>query len=526
MYSPLFVCILVFTSLFAFYIFIRFSRVEHFINTMEEQALFDVIQNTTLFDTNTIPMNNALFQNVNLKNIVSIPDTDLPFSPDIDFSKIFTKDTTEDYRSADSFCKQFSKPSDFPKRTNEDIACGWWYISEPSMASIPAIGTPKGPLFPNQTTGQWIWDLEQAEKLEEFKTCRRIQHCPSLSLDDFKGKCGWCEYKGYGVPISKGVEKFPNESLSCDEKILINPNECESSESPQCGDYGHPSLDRSIRLYTEEECKKMGGNYTSDSDCISQTNIDLGKFCKYLNDKPTVPLPLPLPITNSSSIRLNSIFGKDMKLLQDPVSSQIGGLSQTCKLNQYGYLGLSCLKELAKGQFVSPGTIMRTLENPGTPLTENDMLALQILNEAGLSIPKNIFGNATDIQELGNFLNSIYNTMLTGKTPLIRAAATVFVNGDTSAFDPCANTSSAISRSIPCLQRMFRQVGCQASGKAYPTTQTADTYTNLSLPDIKSKFQNLYESMSSNDYTVQDESVKNCIGVQFHRTPNYGSPGF
>ena len=116
--------------------------------------------------------------------------------------------------------------------------------------------------------------------------------------------------------------------------------------------------------------------------------------------------------------------------------------------------------------------------------------------------------------------------MLTGKTPLIRAAANVFVNGDTSAFDPCSSTSSDISRSIPCLQRMFRQVGCQASGKAYPTTQTVNTYTNLSLADIQAKFQNIYESMTSSDQSIQDESVKNCMGIQFHRNLNYVSPGF
>jgi len=54
--------------------------------------------------------------------------------------------------------------------------------------------------------------------------------------------------------------------------------------TPPCYDYGKPSVDNNIRLYTQEECtKNLNGNFYSNGECIKKEGGSYSWDCRYLN---------------------------------------------------------------------------------------------------------------------------------------------------------------------------------------------------------------------------------------------------
>ena len=129
-------------------------------------------------------------------------------------------------------CRSVGKPSQLKgtatfmaDRARKGEGCGWWYIDNLYMPSTGAYGkAPEineygvqvksgGPqdssiptLYPG---GEWIWDLDEAEKREHIKRCKRIQNC---DLIDGVDECAFCPSKGYAVPItSEKTLKYPND---------------------------------------------------------------------------------------------------------------------------------------------------------------------------------------------------------------------------------------------------------------------------------------------------------------------------
>ena len=538
---------------------------ETFIDTPKQSAMYEQWlfgNNNYLFNRDVvdkgIPVNDGIDVTSSFNKAVSNPDVDLPDSPDRDFTTLFTKDPTAKYKALDAYCKTISRPIDFKARGDSPVACGWWFVSEPTIPSVPAAGTANAPLFRDSLpgSGYWVWETEQAQMLEELKECHRVKTCSSIELDNFHGKCGWCDHKGYSVPIEGGVEKYPKSSAACGEKLIVDGGECDivkpptisASDGTLCGIYGTPSADNMRREYTPDECSSMLGKYTSDGSCISHSGLILNDECRGLN-KPIGVSTLPIvkqkpginsgvkntgfaPTTNSLlPLSQLGLFGGAVTMTDESAYLPGQSINDVCTLNQYGKLSTACIISLATNLgFTNDGAILRILNHPGASFNSSEEMAMTVLISDGLLVPGGGLYNMTDKKQAGNFLNKIYDTMLTGKSGLLKAAATVLVNGDTSRFDPCnpanppiESTGKNLSTSPLCLQRMFRQSGCQASGLAYPLEKNSSLYSSQSLATIQQTFDSLYKNMSSPVPSVQDEAVKNCLGVAYSRNSSIAS---
>jgi hypothetical protein len=152
---------------------------------------------------------------------------EIPVSPDTDISQInmafqtaglTTKDddvaryffhNTNDISDADKQCRRAPNPDS----AAPSASCGWWFVSDPAFPSTAAYGTEAGPedtklsnKFPG---GRWIWDREEAVRMESLKRCKRIRTCQAI--DPATG-CAFCENLGHGIPINpNGTVKYPHE---------------------------------------------------------------------------------------------------------------------------------------------------------------------------------------------------------------------------------------------------------------------------------------------------------------------------
>lgn len=70
-----------------------------------------------------------------------------------------------------------------------------------------------------------------------------------------------------------------------------------------CGTLGRPSPDNKSRLYTEEECNQLGGNYGGNGECLAKTGGSYSYECASLNSTTTPSTNLiPLPPDNSGTV--------------------------------------------------------------------------------------------------------------------------------------------------------------------------------------------------------------------------------
>ena len=430
---------------------------------MYEQWLFgnnNYIFNRDVVDKG-IPVNDGIDVDSSFNRAVANPDVDLPTSPDRDYTSFFTPDPTSKYKAQDAYCKTITRPIDFAARTKGDVHCGWWFISEPTIGSMPALGTADAPLFPQTLprNGYWVWDVNEAQMLEDMKSCNRAKSCSALELDSYKGQCGWCDYKNYSVPIVNGKEKYHASSAACGEKLIVDANLCDKPTQPKitaadgtlCGIYGRPSADNRFREYTQDECDSLLGTYTMDGSCFTSSGLLLNDECRGLNEPENM---IKKPVVNSLSKNVTQVLPMDTnRSLLPPsqlglfggeiVRSDMGSstpqtLNDACTPNSNSKMPVACIKMMALSLgFDVHGALLRVLENSAMKFTDTEELALNILISDGLNLPSGGLFNMTDKKAVGNFLDTLYGKMLKGSSQLVKAAATVFVNGDTTTFDPC-----------------------------------------------------------------------------------------
>ena len=93
----------------------------------------------------------------------------------------FEKDPLPGIVAAELVCSNVAEPSQLPSRGNSMVGCGWWYQDDDNKTSMGARGTSVGPididLDKKQPGGQWIWDLNLAQKREDAKLCRKVKSC-------------------------------------------------------------------------------------------------------------------------------------------------------------------------------------------------------------------------------------------------------------------------------------------------------------------------------------------------------------
>lgn len=485
---------------------IRMPAFEGF-GAMDDAMEFGAAQDTYFHDLAPTEKGFFVNSNLNLSDLntsLAQPELYLPMSPDRDYTTYFAPDPSTTYKSVDTFCRTATAPSDLPAHAGGLVECGWYYLDDPSQPSMGLAGTKDAPLFADDIpqNGTWIWDLTLAQQKEEMKKCKRLTRCFLVDLDDFKGKCGFCLTKGYGVPIyPSGQEKYLDANGNfCGQPLVTEGTQCVQTVAPSvktasglsCGSYGYASANNEQRMYSKSDCTALNGAYQEPGICTAQDGSTYNSECSRLN----------MP-----------------RILFEQVTQNEGGgstIPQVCTPNINGNLTPQCLITVAKNLgFADTGSMLRILSTMGAP-SVNDNIAIQTLANAGITIPPAIFGPGNiDYLTAGNIFNSIYAAMTSG-SPRISSSATLLVNGNVN-FDPCDPTFIG-SDPIPtqCLQQEFRKAGCQASGSAYPTEATAPLINTLPIETVGASYKELYNTMTTaNNPALQADAVKKCLGIQY-----------
>jgi hypothetical protein len=113
----------------------------------------------------------------------------------------------------------------------------------------------------------------------------------------------------------------------------------------------------------------------------------------------------------------------------------------------------------------------------------------------------------------------IVQAQTTGATQSIRNAAT-YVSSDTNV-DFCPTDSNSTGPfDLPCMQRAFREKGCQPAGSSYPKTSSDATAASLmSWGDLNTKYTGIKLATQSSDPTVQRPALKQCLGIDMPLPP-------
>ena len=422
-------------------------------------------------------------------NVAKIPDLSIYFPKFKDYLPQFMIDNYDTYYKRDrDFCKKATHPRNLPKREPKAIVgCGWYFSPDPTIPSVPILGTSRAPLFSDNLppNGTWMWSIRKAIEEEDIKYCSNIRTCNVMDVNGVRDVCGFCLSTGKSVPIdSNGNERYPNNpNGACGVKITRTANECfnpprppvYTSERINCGRYGYPSELNDIRLYRENECKALGGNWVNNGECIKPNGGSFSWDCRGLN--------APKPVTVS-----------------------------VCTPNNAGKLSRDCLITLAKGVgFLPSGRILNMLTKSVSP-TRSERGAINILASIGIAIPNSVLGGGdTDAVSAGNIYKRIMDQIQRGNTEQIKNAAKFLAIGRDSFVECDMDNDSDGPFAKYCLQQAFRQAGCQPAGSDYPKT---DLHTDKVWSDVVRGFKDLYKAMDNhNDRDMQKEAIQKCLGI-------------
>ena len=219
--------------LFMIVLLLKSHTTEGFGSFKDTQMAFADSQNTNFFDK----MTKGIFVNPglalkDLNSALAQTDVYMPNSVDRDYTSFFVEDPEGKFTEEDAkFCKGAQMPRDLPERPSRTtVGCGWYFYEDPEKRSTGILGTLSGPLFTDRLSGggKWFWNVNDAQKAEEIKRCKRIKDCALLDIDGIRGVCGFCKEKGHGVPIlSNGALKYPEDAQgNCGSQMATNRGQC------------------------------------------------------------------------------------------------------------------------------------------------------------------------------------------------------------------------------------------------------------------------------------------------------------
>ena len=460
------------------------------------QSAYGKAQDTYFHDTaGKAIITNPGLNLTDLNAAMRMPDVYLPKSPDRDYRPYFMDDPSSLYTDKDDFCRGANHPRNLPKRGEDDrVGCGWYYVSDLTRPSVGAIGTADNPLFRNRLppNGEWIWDIDRAAKLEDIKYCKRVKNCDLMDVNGIRGVCGFCDRLGHAVPInSDGSEKYPDDDDSCGQTLALHTGMCArpevetdvTSDGRNCGTYGSSSSDGTRRLYTKDECDKLGGTLRNGSECVAASGISYSTECAGLNGR---------PIT----------------------------VANVCTPTPGGTLTRDCLISLASGLgYSKSGAVLRMLTG-GLGPNDTDRVVIDQLRSSGVLVPDAILGSgAIDAQSAATMYKRIFDAVASGQTQVVRQGALYLVAGNPD-FDVCEIEGTKRGPfPVECIKRAFRSAGCQPAGAKNPTEASAMEYATMTWGQVADKFKDMYNSMKSTDSTKQADAIKNCLGISMYRPP-------
>ena len=83
----------------------------------------------------------------------------------------------------------------------------------------------------------------------------------------------------------------------------------EPDQSAPCFGVGRASPDRSIRLYSKEECDVLNGKHYPNGECLMQQGGSYSWYCRYLNSEPDTPLQFWIDVMDSSTLVIDGKNG-------------------------------------------------------------------------------------------------------------------------------------------------------------------------------------------------------------------------
>ena len=129
----------------------------------------------------------------------------------------------------DEACRAMRAPTLGMRPADARVGCGWWYTNDANAQSVGAYGTRRGPMKQNldQTIGRgrWIWDANEAKKVEGIKQAKKILSCPDLQHAKYPNM-GWCtDGNGKGVVTDDGNKTFIWEQY-CWTPVITDYRQC------------------------------------------------------------------------------------------------------------------------------------------------------------------------------------------------------------------------------------------------------------------------------------------------------------
>jgi hypothetical protein len=403
-------------------------------------------------------LNRALF-NVDVMMQKNVFPENPPFSVDENpFLKLDERNKKE--------CKPISSPK-FMNANGPDagIACGWWFQEADDKESEAVLGTVNGPLDENFSNtnfgGRWIWDKDEAQKLEDAKACRKIKSCATM---DLQPNCGFCLDTSIGIPVSNGKVKYDKDvNLSC-SKVILEPRLCPAPDTLLV-----PKV-----VFTDD------GNTLRSGD-----------------------------LYNGEIIPFDTAKTPDICVL-NPAT---GSISKECLLNLIRSLGYTDNGVIAK-------ILMGDKDGYYTRIGNNYhmyQITKSILkNQGGVEITGGIVGDGRirkdDALKIYKVILEYAKKYRPGLKTLQNASIWLVYGNE---YDPC---DYPLDKRGPfdtfCLERVALESGCQRDGYKFPNENLDDNLNKASWGSVIEYFKNLFASMRNKTDTVkQKQSTLDCLGI-------------
>ncbi len=391
-------------------------------------------------------------------------DMYLPTSPDRDYSVYFREDDNAFQEQDINLCRGAIHPRNLSRQPRATIGCGWWYVDNATSPSTGALGRVREPidvsLSQTHPGGRWIWNLDEAAKLEDIKKCKRVRSCDAINADGIRGECGFCHEKGYAVPIDgAGNPKYPeSDEGSCGETVVLTADQCT----------------------------------TAQQEIVDAVTADANTEYEYDDDGNVI----------------------------DTITEQVVEVANLCDPDSNGKLSRDCLISLAKSVGMGEGGAIIKMIRSRSPPSNIDKYAIDLLTKnLAITIPDAVLGDGGVTRDTASSTYSrIVQGITTGSFEMVREAAKWLAIGTTS-FDICGFRDRDVGPfPLECLQREFRKAGCQPAGRSAPSEENESEYDSYTFGQLKQYFKGIYDRMKSTTKSAQqDAAIADCLGVSFSR---------
>lgn len=302
----------------------------------------------------------------------------------------------------DAECSAIQFPGRAMRPADARVGCGWWFVPNPSEHSTAAYGSRRGPMNPNLDTqagpGQWIWDPQEAYRLESMKTAANIRSCPDLQFSPDRN-IGWCPSTrraivtdGAGNPMFPEMVggDCPGGGIIMSASSCPPPGSASSVGGPGGGGGGGGGgvsglctpnngqlTPACLRALNDTVCSPNGVMSQSLTSGYAGTSATFNTANKVLQDRGfTLPAAIVSDGRIAAQAALNAFNGVKAQARANPGTQQNMAAMNLCygtpfdpcgiSPDQTGPFDVDCITRAAIGMGFSPqGTIMPANVGPG-----------------------------------------------------------------------------------------------------------------------------------------------------------------